>query len=68
MAMPDPLHFRRQLDTLVRVTQGAALVRADAPTAELHIRRHLVPGYDPERDPEYTEVLGALVEEPAVLS
>ena len=30
---------------------GGALVRAGAPTAELHIRRHLVPGYDPERDP-----------------
>jgi alkylation response protein AidB-like acyl-CoA dehydrogenase len=68
MATPDPLYFRRQLDTFVRGVQGAALVRADAPTAELHIRRRLVPGYDPERDPEYTEVLGALVEEPAVLS
>jgi alkylation response protein AidB-like acyl-CoA dehydrogenase len=61
-------HFRRQLDTFVRAVQGAALVRTEAPTAELHIRRHLVPAYDPERDPAYTEVLGALVEEPAVLS
>ena len=68
MGQFDPLHFRRQLDQLVRAVQGAALVRAEAPTAELHFRRHLVPGYDPERDPEYTEVLGALVEEPAVLS
>jgi alkylation response protein AidB-like acyl-CoA dehydrogenase len=68
MREPDPLHFRRQLDTLVRAVQGAALVRAEAPTAELHIRRHLVPGYEPERDPEYTEALGALVEESAVLS
>ena len=61
MAEPDPLHFRRQLDTLVRAVQGAALVRAEAPTAELHIRRHLVPGYDPERDPEYLELLDELV-------
>jgi alkylation response protein AidB-like acyl-CoA dehydrogenase len=61
MAVPDPLHFRRQLDTMVRAIQGACLVRAGAPTAELHIRRHLVPGYDPERDPEYEELLdGAL--------
>ena len=68
MATYDALHFRRQLDGLVRAVQAAALVRAEAPTAELHIRRHLVPGYDPERDPEYPEVHGALVEEPAVLS
>lgn len=59
---PHALHVRRQLDTLVRSVQAAALVRADAPTAELHIRRHLVPGYDPERDPDY---LG-LIEDRAV--
>ena len=52
----DPLHFRRQLDTLVRAVQAATLVRSGAPTAELHIRRHLVPGYDPERDPEYLDL------------
>jgi hypothetical protein len=63
MATYDPLHFRRQLDTLVRAIQGAKLVRAEAPTAELHIRRHLVPGYDPEHDPEYPDLLDALVEE-----
>jgi acyl-CoA dehydrogenase len=57
MREPDPLHIRRQLDTLVRAVQGAALVRANAPTVELHIRRHLVAGYDPERDPEYLELL-----------
>lgn len=58
----DPLHVRRQLDTLVRAVQAACLVRAGSPVAELHIRRHLVPGYDPERDPAYRE----LVEEGAV--
>jgi hypothetical protein len=57
MASYDPLHFRRQLDTFVRAVQGAALVRAEAPTAELHIRRHLVPGYDPERDPGYSDLI-----------
>ncbi len=63
MAAYDPLHFRRQLDAFVRAVQAACLVRADAPTAELHVRRHLVPGYDPERDPEYANLLDALVEE-----
>jgi acyl-CoA dehydrogenase len=57
----DPLHFRRQLDELMRAVQGACLVRADAPTAELHIRRHLVAGYDPERDPDYVALLDGLV-------
>lgn len=62
----DPLHLRRQLDGLVRAIQGAGLVRAGAPTAELHVRRHLVPGWDPERDPEYPELVAALVDERAV--
>ncbi|MGH3018216.1 MAG: acyl-CoA dehydrogenase family protein [Gaiellaceae bacterium] len=53
----DPLHIRRQLDMLVRAVQAGSLVRAGAPTAELHIRRHLVPGYDPERDPDYLELI-----------
>jgi hypothetical protein len=57
MATYDPLHLRRQLDTLVRAVQAAALVRAEAPTAELHIRRHLVPGYDAERDPDYLNLI-----------
>jgi alkylation response protein AidB-like acyl-CoA dehydrogenase len=61
MATPDPLYFRRQLDTLVRAAQAAALVSVEAPTAELHIRRHLVPGYDPERDPEYPGLLDELL-------
>jgi alkylation response protein AidB-like acyl-CoA dehydrogenase len=63
MTAPDPLHFRRQLDTLVRAVQGVALVRAESAAAELHIRRHLTPGYDPERDPGYPDLLDALVEE-----
>ena len=57
MGRHDPLHFRRQLDTLVRAVQAASLILAGAPTAELHIRRHLVPGYDSERDPDYAGLL-----------
>lgn len=62
MRTGDPLHFRRQLDLLVRAIQGACLVRAGSLSAELHVRRHLVPGYDPERDPQYA----ALIEDRAV--
>jgi acyl-CoA dehydrogenase len=61
MRRADPLHIRRQLDTLVRAIQAACLVRAGAPTAELHVRRHLVPGYDPEREPEYPELLDGVI-------
>ena len=52
------LHFRRQLDTLVRALQTAGLL-ADGheAAAELHARRHLRAGYDPERDPDYPELL-----------
>ena len=52
------LHFRRQLDTLVRALQGACLL-ADGhePAAALHARRHLVPSYDAERDKDYPELL-----------
>jgi hypothetical protein len=57
------LHFRRQLDTLVRAVQAAALVRVGAPTAELHIRRHLLPAYDREADAEYADLVDELVTE-----
>jgi hypothetical protein len=52
------LHFRRQLDTLVRALQSACLL-ADGheAAAALHARRHLVGGYDPERDADYPELL-----------
>ena len=52
------LHFRRQLDTLVRGLQAACLLaEGHEPAAALHARRHLVPGYDPERDPDYPDLL-----------
>jgi len=52
------LHIRRQLDTLVRALQVACL-RADGQqaAAELHTRRHLIPGYDPEADPDYADLI-----------
>ena len=56
------LHIRRQVETLVRAVQAATLWRlgSDA-VAELHVRRHLMPGYDPERDPDYPELLDAVL-------
>jgi alkylation response protein AidB-like acyl-CoA dehydrogenase len=56
------LHVRGQLETLVRAVQAAGLRRfGDEAVAELHERRHLTPGYDPERDPEYPELLDAVL-------
>ena len=56
------LHGRRQVEALVRAVQAAALRRLgqDA-AAELHVRRHLSPGYDPERDPEYPDLLDGVL-------
>ncbi len=63
----DSLRERMAHDR-TRCTSGASSTRScapsrrrasfapSAPTAELHIRRHLVPGYDPERDPEYLDL------------
>jgi acyl-CoA dehydrogenase len=53
------LHGRRQLDELVRWLQVACLrAQGEEPAAELLERRHLMPAYDPESDPDY----GALIE------
>jgi hypothetical protein len=56
------LHIRRQLELLVSAVQVGSLRRlgADA-AAALHVRRHLTPGYDPERDREYPELLDAVL-------
>jgi acyl-CoA dehydrogenase len=65
-SLDDPrhgaLHVRRQLEALVRAVQAAALRRLgrDA-AAELHVRRYLSPGYDPERDPEYPDLLDGVL-------
>jgi alkylation response protein AidB-like acyl-CoA dehydrogenase len=60
------LHFRRQLDRLVRTIQAACLVReGNEAVAELHLLRHLTPGYDPEVDPDYSGLLGRVLDEEA---
>ena len=52
------LHFRRQLATLVHALQAACLLaEGHEAAASLHARRHLVAGYDAERDPDYPELL-----------
>ncbi len=61
-------HFRRTLDLLTRALQAACLL-ADAATgpaadaegqralAGLFVRRHLVPGHDPEDDPDWPSLV-----------
>ncbi len=56
------LHFRRQLDLLVRALQAACLLAdGQAAAAALHVRRHLVSGYDPEADADYAELVDEVV-------
>jgi alkylation response protein AidB-like acyl-CoA dehydrogenase len=66
VADPDfgALYVRRQLDTLVRALQAAGL-RADGQeaSAELHVRRHLRPGYDPQDDPDYADLIDGVLRE-----
>jgi acyl-CoA dehydrogenase len=51
------LHFRRQLDQLVRSLQVNELRETDTDSAELIERRHLSPGWDPERDADYAALI-----------
>jgi acyl-CoA dehydrogenase len=67
------LHFRRQLDVLVRALQGAALLAEAAAEpdrsaaagkegiAALHVRRHLIHNYDTEADPDYPDLLARVL-------
>lgn len=57
------LHARRRVQRLVHALQAACLLaHGKDPAAALIVRRHLLPGYDPEADPRYSgmldEVLG----------
>jgi alkylation response protein AidB-like acyl-CoA dehydrogenase len=56
VAEPDfgALHFRRQLDELVRSLQARLLEGA---SAGLIRRRHLMPGWNPETDPDYADLI-----------
>jgi alkylation response protein AidB-like acyl-CoA dehydrogenase len=51
------LHGRRQLDQLVRALQADALRPSEPHSAELLARRHLVPGWDPEADADYPDLI-----------
>jgi hypothetical protein len=59
------LHFRRQLATLMRALQAALLLCGSEPQARaagtLLARRDLIRGWDPETDPEYPELLDAVL-------
>jgi acyl-CoA dehydrogenase len=60
-AVDDPawgaLHGRRQLDRLVRSLQVSALRESDPASAELLERRHLVPGWQPDADADYPDLI-----------
>jgi acyl-CoA dehydrogenase len=60
-AVNDPewgaLHGRRQLDRLVRSLQVSALRDSDPAAAELVERRHLIPGWQPESDSDYRDLI-----------
>jgi acyl-CoA dehydrogenase len=51
------LHFRRQLDELVRWLQVKALRETEPASAALIERRHLVHGWDPESDADYPDLI-----------
>jgi hypothetical protein len=50
------LHVRRQLEELVRSLQVRLL---DGASAELIRRRHLTPGWNPETDPDYADLISS---------
>jgi hypothetical protein len=51
------LHLRRQLGELVRSLQVRSLRDTDPASAELIARRHLTPGWRPEADSEYADLI-----------
>jgi acyl-CoA dehydrogenase len=63
VAEPDwgALHFRRQLDELVRSVQVKSLREAEPASAELIERRHLDVGWEPETDPGYRELIDRVI-------
>jgi acyl-CoA dehydrogenase len=55
------LHFRRQLDELVRSAQVKALREAEPASAELIERRHLDAGWEPEADSGYRDLIDRVI-------
>jgi hypothetical protein len=58
------LHFRRQLQTVVRALQAAGLsnnLLLASPAGDLLARRHLTRGWEPENDPEYPALIDAVL-------
>ena len=56
------LHFRRQLERLVRIVQIARLRGSEPQASDLLARRHgFVPGWEPEGDPSYPELIDAVL-------
>jgi acyl-CoA dehydrogenase len=55
------LHFRRQLDELVRSVQVKSLREAEPASAELIERRHLDAGWEPETDPGYQDLIDRVI-------
>ena len=51
------LHVRRQIEELVRSLQVAELRGSEPQSAELLARRHLVPGWRAEDDPDYASLI-----------
>jgi hypothetical protein len=51
------LHFRRQLDQLVRALQVKTLREAESESAALIERRHLAADWDPEADDDYPALI-----------
>ena len=60
-SLDDPafgaLHFRRQLAELVRSLQVKVLRETDPASADLISRRHLTPGWNPEGDSGYADLI-----------
>jgi acyl-CoA dehydrogenase len=56
------LHFRRQLDRLLRIVQVARLSNTQPLAGDLLARRHgLVPGWEPETDADYPAMIDGVL-------
>jgi acyl-CoA dehydrogenase len=56
------LHVRRQVSELVRALQVSKLRATEPASAELLERRHLLPGWNPEADADYPDLIDRVLE------